>query len=180
MHPQAEEREREESRRLREIERGEVNEKRRSELLLRHRLAAEMEEKQLRLGHLTWLDSHTHTASFLLTRATPPLYYLPAVLCAATEAALAARKGECEAEAQQAAERLSAELARVAEAAAARESEGVGKARTEGDVAAEEVEDAPGEPPSILVREDADEADDGAMAAADDDPLAGVLSVQDT
>ena len=174
-HSQAEEREREESKRLRERERGEVNEKRRSEQLQRHRLAAEMEEKQLRLGHLTWLEAHTHRAAFLVTRAAPQLYFLPAVLCASTEAALAARKEECEAEAQQAADRLSAALTRVAEAAASRESE-LGVER--GAVA--EADDATGEPPSSDARpvvEEAEEADD--VGAADDDPLAGVLGVQD-
>ena len=97
-----------------------------------------MEEKQLRLGHLTWLDTHARKAFFLVTRALPPLYFLPAALCPATEAALAARHGECESEAQQAAERLTAALASVAEAAASREAELLGKSRDREGAAVEE------------------------------------------
>jgi hypothetical protein len=137
-----------------------------------------MEEKQLRLGHLTWLENHARRASFLVTRAAPPLYFLPAMHCAATEALLAARQAESEAEAQQAADRLGAALASAAEAAAAKEAELLGKPRERDAVA--EAEDVAAEPPSLKVRQEAEEAEDDeeVMDAADDDPLAGVMGVE--
>jgi len=178
---QAEEREREESKRLRELERGEVSEKRRSELLLRHRLAADMEEKQLRLGHLTWQETHACRAFFLVTQAAPPLFYLPAVLCPAADAALAARQAVCESEVEQAGDRLNAALASVAEAAAAREAELQG--RPQGRDAAAVMEATEGEPLVLQGRPQADDAaDEEPDEAADVDiaGLAGVLGVQDT
>jgi len=141
-----------------------------------------MEEKQLRLGHMTWLDTHPRRAFFLVTRAAPPLYFLPAVMCAATEAALAARQGECEAETQAAAARLDAALASAAEAAAAKEAELLGNKPREHEVAAE-AEDASGELMSLdetkrkrrEAEEAAEEAEDAAMDGPDEEPLAGVL-----
>ena len=140
-----------------------------------------MEEKQLRLGHLTWLEAHARRASFLVTRAKPPLYFLPAVLCSATEAALAARPAECEAEAQQAEDRLAAALATVAEAAVATEAKLLGSARAvpgeEEEITAEPAAvEAPPEPECAAI-DDMEEAADEAVAPP---ALAGVLDVQDT
>ena len=140
-----------------------------------------MEEKQLRLGHLTWLEAHARRASFLVTRASPPLYFLPAVLCSATEAALAARPAECESEAQQAEGRLAAALARVADAAGATEAKLLGNAR-----AAPEEDEVAAVPAALKVlpqpecaayEDDMEDAADEAVAPSG---LAGVLDVQDT
>ena len=144
-----------------------------------------MEEKQLRLGHLTWLEAHACRASFLVTRAAPPLCFLPAVLCSATEAALAARQAESELEAQQADARLDAALESAARAAAAKEAKLLGNARA----AAEDNVSA--EPVSLKARrgaercsyEDKEDADDAVEDVADEavpSSLAGVLDVQDT
>lgn len=146
-----------------------------------------MEEKQLRLGHVTWLDTHARRAFFLVTRASPPLYFLPAVMCAATEAALGARQGECEAEAQAAAARLEAALASAAEAAAAKEAELRGNKPREAAAEAEDAadpDDAPGEPLEEArkrreAEEAAEDADDAAMDGPDEEPLAGVLQDAD-
>ena len=138
-----------------------------------------MEEKQLRLRHLTWLEAHARRASFLMTQTVPALYFLPAVLCSATEAALAARPAECEAEAQQAEDRLAAALVRVAEAAAAKEAKLLGSAR------APPEEEVTAEPASVKVRSEPESAAYDDMEDAGDDAvapsgLAGVLDVQDT
>ena len=139
-----------------------------------------MEEKQLRLGHLTWLEAHARRASFLVTQAAPPLYFLPAVLCSATEAALSGRPAECELEAQQAEERLAAALVRVAEASAAAEAKLLGNPRAaqeECEVEAEPaVVDALPEP-ECAAYDDMEDAADEAVAPSG---LAGVLDVQDT
>jgi hypothetical protein len=114
-----------------------------------------------------------------MTQTVPALYFLPAVLCSATEAALAARPAECEAEAQQAEDRLAAALVRVAEAAAAKEAKLLGSARPPPE------EEVTAEPASVKVRsepesaayDDMEDAGDEAVAPSG---LAGVLDVQDT
>ena len=114
-----------------------------------------------------------------MTQTVPALYFLPAVLCSATEAALAARPAECEAEAQQAEDRLSAALVRVAEAAAAKEAKLLGSAR------APPEEEVTAEPASVKVRSEPESAAYDDMEDAGEDAvapsgLAGVLDVQDT
>jgi hypothetical protein len=103
---QAEEREREESRRLRELERGEQGERRKADLRLRDELAAAMEVKRRRLAHAVWAEREAHIAGFLATTSAPYVLWRPARLCQATRAALAERKGLL-------AERLSAAEARL-------------------------------------------------------------------
>ncbi len=172
---QAEEREREESRRLRDLERGEMSEKRRTELLLRQRLAAAMEEKRLHLAHVTWLEHHSRVAAFLVTGATPPLLFLPTSHNASTQAALEARRAACAAEVERAEARLAEALLRAKAEAAEREAgltEGPGRstrgAPSEADAAAVEEGGAgdesmePGEvpQPAALQPEEAEPAND--------------------
>jgi hypothetical protein len=121
---QAEEREREESKRLRDLKRSEMGELRRSELLLRDQLATSMEEKRLHLAHLTWLEHQARLTAFLVTTASaPPLHFLPATLCDATREALANRRAASASEVERAEARLAEALGRVKAEAAQREAE---------------------------------------------------------
>jgi|APGre2960657444_1045066.scaffolds.fasta_scaffold07355_6 hypothetical protein len=109
----AEEREREESKRLRELERGEAGEKRRQQLALSKALTGKLEEKRLQLAHVSWLEQHKRRASYLLTAAAPSLYYRPALLCEAAQAALEVRQAGQAAEVSQAEARLEEALAKL-------------------------------------------------------------------
>ena len=120
---QAEEREREESKRLRDLQRTEASESRRSDLLLRQQLAASMEEKRLHLAHLTWLEHQSRLTPFLVTAAAPPLCFLPAKLCEATRSALSARQASATQDVAAAEARLAEALRQSKADAAQREAE---------------------------------------------------------
>ncbi|KAM3377624.1 pinin [Capsicum galapagoense] len=71
----AEQRAREESEKLRQQEREQLDEKLKRDLTLRARLAAKAEEKRLELLFLQWSDHHKKLASFIRTKAEPPIFY---------------------------------------------------------------------------------------------------------
>ncbi|XP_024393795.1 uncharacterized protein [Physcomitrium patens] len=81
----AEQKAQEESERLRQQEKEALAEKRRADLTLRAKLAAEAEVKQLELLFLQWAEHHTRLASFIRTKAGPGIYYLPVKSCEKTD-----------------------------------------------------------------------------------------------
>ncbi|KAL3687798.1 hypothetical protein R1sor_014107 [Riccia sorocarpa] len=88
----AEQRAQEESERLRQQEREQLAEKKRRDLVLRARLAAKTEEKQLELLFLHWTEHQTKLCSFLRTKAEPSIFYMPAKASEETDELLEARK----------------------------------------------------------------------------------------
>ncbi|CAK9227072.1 unnamed protein product [Sphagnum troendelagicum] len=74
----AEQKAQEESERLRRQEREQLAERRKNDLMLRAKLAAQADEKQLELLFLQWTEHHTHLFSFLRTTAEPAIYFMPA------------------------------------------------------------------------------------------------------
>ncbi|CAK9877048.1 unnamed protein product [Sphagnum jensenii] len=74
----AEQKAQEESERLRQQEREQLAERRKNDLMLRAKLAAQADEKQLELLFLQWTEHHTHLFSFLRTTAEPAIYFMPA------------------------------------------------------------------------------------------------------
>ncbi len=173
------------------MQRDELGEKRRTDLLLRHRLAAAMEEKRLRLAHLTWSEHHARVAAFLITAASPPVYFLPSSHCAATREALEAQHAASDAQVQEAEARLEEALRRAKEHAAQREAEltgageaGAKRATNRSDADAGPDADVPAEgqrrreAPAALAAHADDDAD--LDEAAENPPgLAGVLGTED-
>ncbi|BBN07113.1 pinin [Marchantia polymorpha subsp. ruderalis] len=90
----AEQRAQEESERLRQQEREQLAGKRKRDLVLRARIAAKSEEKQLELLFIQWTDHQTQLCSFLRTKAEPNIFYMPAKFSDETEKLLQARKEE--------------------------------------------------------------------------------------
>ncbi|KAG6556661.1 hypothetical protein Mapa_001602 [Marchantia paleacea] len=90
----AEQRAQEESERLRQQEREQLAGKRKRDLVLRARIAAKSEEKQLELLFIQWTEHQTQLCSFLRTKAEPNIFYMPAKLSDETEKLLQARKEE--------------------------------------------------------------------------------------
>lgn len=88
----AEEKEKEESRRLKELERSTLGDKCREEQQRRQRLEAQIQEKRLRLAHVNWVANKERIFSFLQTSATPALLYLPSRLNEAAQLALQGRR----------------------------------------------------------------------------------------
>jgi hypothetical protein len=88
----AEEKEKEESRRLKELERSTLGEKCREEQQRRQRLEAQIQEKRLRLAHVNWVANKERIFSFLQTAATPALLYLPSRLNEAAQLAMQERR----------------------------------------------------------------------------------------
>ncbi|XP_049352094.1 uncharacterized protein LOC125816523 [Solanum verrucosum] len=71
----AEQRAREDSEKLRQQEREQLDEKLKRDLTLRARLAAKAEEKRLELLFLRWSEHHKKLANFIRTKAEPPIFY---------------------------------------------------------------------------------------------------------
>ncbi|KAL3382441.1 hypothetical protein AABB24_002128 [Solanum stoloniferum] len=71
----AEQRVREDSEKLRQQEREQLDEKLKRDLTLRARLAAKAEEKRLELLFLRWSEHHKKLANFIRTKAEPPIFY---------------------------------------------------------------------------------------------------------
>ncbi|GBG70079.1 hypothetical protein CBR_g5711 [Chara braunii] len=67
----------EESERLRQQEREQAAVKRKRDLILKARLAAKVEQKQLELLFLHWTAHRTSLCSFLRTRSEPAVFYMP-------------------------------------------------------------------------------------------------------
>lgn len=88
----AEEKEREESRRLRELERSIISDKCREDQQQRRRLDVLMQEKRLRLAHVTWVTNNERMFTFLETAAAPRVLYLPSRLNEAAQHALQERR----------------------------------------------------------------------------------------
>jgi hypothetical protein len=76
----AEDKEKEESRRLRDLERSTMGDRLREEKQRRMRLDALMREKRVRLTHFTWVANQERAYTFLQTATLPALLYLPARL----------------------------------------------------------------------------------------------------
>ncbi|CAM6026986.1 unnamed protein product [Sphagnum balticum] len=74
----AEQKAQEESERLRQQEREQLAERRKNDLMLQAKLAAQADEKQLKLLFLQWTEHHTHLFSFLRTTTEPAIYFMPA------------------------------------------------------------------------------------------------------
>lgn len=74
----AEQRAQEESEKLRQQERELLAEKRRRDLILRARLAAKAEEKQLELLFIQWMEHHSKLSKFLRTKSEPHIFYMSA------------------------------------------------------------------------------------------------------
>ncbi|KAL2629909.1 hypothetical protein R1flu_014595 [Riccia fluitans] len=88
----AEQRAQEESERLRQQEREQLAEKKKRDMVLRARLAAKTEEKQLELLFIQWTEHQTKLCSFLRTKAEPSIFYMPAKPSEETEKLLEERK----------------------------------------------------------------------------------------
>ncbi|KAL1534293.1 pinin-like [Salvia divinorum] len=71
----AEQRAREESEKLRLQEREQIAEKRKRDLILRARIAAKAQEKNMELLFLRWSEHHKKLGNFIRTKAEPPIYY---------------------------------------------------------------------------------------------------------
>lgn len=90
----AEDKEKEESRRLRDLERSTMDDRCREEKQLRMRLDTAMQEKRLRLAHVTWVANQERAFTFLQTAALPALLYLPARMNKEAQEALDVRLGK--------------------------------------------------------------------------------------
>ena len=87
----AEDKERGESRRLRDLERSTMDDRLREEKQRRSRLNALMQEKRIRLTHVTWVANQECAYTFLQTATLPALLYLPARLNKEAQEALDGR-----------------------------------------------------------------------------------------
>ncbi|CAM6089634.1 unnamed protein product [Calypogeia fissa] len=88
----AEQRAQEESERLRQQEREQLAGKRKRDMILRARLAAKAEEKQLEVLFIQWTEHQTKLCSFLRTKAEPGIFWMPAKPSEETDKLLETRK----------------------------------------------------------------------------------------
>ncbi|XP_024530794.1 pinin [Selaginella moellendorffii] len=67
----------EESDKLRQEEREHLTERRKRDLMLRAKISAKAEEKQIELLYMQWTAHQSKVSSFLKTKAEPGIHYLP-------------------------------------------------------------------------------------------------------